>query len=172
VGEEEISTLIKKPRCTLRKVTPGAKTAWRDNSRVSLAEFFDAYQEANKANISASIEATTHTMRMISELARAEETMLRDAVKYLDERSSQLQQQVAMLLLGREEGQTAEDPMDIDVPEVPSPPDYLQIIQEAISDSRLQIAAVQSPVEGRARSNSAFPNDMFPLPVMPPPPPP
>jgi len=97
--------------------------------------------------------------------------MFRDWVKYLDERSTQLQQQVVRLLLERGEGQTAVDPTDIDVPEVPSPLDYLQIIQEAISDGRLHITAVQSPVEGRARSNSAFPNDMFPLPVMPPPPP-
>jgi hypothetical protein len=76
VGEEEMNTLIKKHRSTLRKFTPSAKTAWRDNSTVSRAEFFDAYQEANKANISASVETTTHTMRMINEQTSAEATIL------------------------------------------------------------------------------------------------
>jgi hypothetical protein len=99
VGEEEMSTLIKKPRSNLRKFASWAKTTWRDNSRVSLAVIFDAYQEVNKANISTSVEVTTHTMRMISEQASAKATMLCDAVRYLNERSTQLQHQVAMLLL-------------------------------------------------------------------------
>jgi hypothetical protein len=132
VGAEEIRTMIKKPRSTLRIFAPWAKTAWSDNSRVSVAEFFDVSQDPNKVNISASVEATTHTMRMISEQASAQATMLRDAVRYLDQRSNQLQQQVMMLLLEQGEGQTAEDPMDIDVPEVLSSPDYLHIIPEDI----------------------------------------
>jgi hypothetical protein len=97
--------------------------------------------------------------------------MLHDELRYLDKRSSQLKQQVRMLLLEQGESQLDEDPMDIDLAEVPSPPDCLQIIQQAVSDCRLLIAPVQSPIQGKARSNSAFPDDMFPLPVMPPPPP-
>jgi hypothetical protein len=62
--------------------------------------------------------------------------------------------------------------MYIDVLEVRSRPEYVQIILTAISDGRQHIEPVQSPVQGRARSNLAFPNDKLLFPVMPQPPPP
>jgi hypothetical protein len=97
-------------------------------------------------------------MTMMSEKSSAEAMMLQDAVGYLDERTTKQQQQMAMLLL--------EEPMDIHVQVITSSPDYLQIIKEAVSDGRLHIVPVQSPVNGRGRSNFGFSNDIFPLQVI------
>ena len=164
-----MGTLIKNPKKSLLKIAPHATTPWTNRSRVTVAEFFEAYQEANKALMDANVQATANTMTMISERTSAENSMLKDAVNYLNERSSNLQSQVAMLLLEREEHQNAEDPMDLDVPEPPPIPDYLKLLQDALVSGKLHISAVEDTPQGRARSNSAFPTDVFPLPIMPPP---
>jgi hypothetical protein len=52
--------------------------------------FFDANQEANKANLVASAGATSITLKMTRERASVEASMFRGEIRQVDERSNGL----------------------------------------------------------------------------------
>jgi hypothetical protein len=167
VGEDETTKLILRPKTTMQKCLPFAQTPWDDSTAVTLAEFFEAYQEEMRKYVDAQVAASTGPIAMIKDQVHVENVVLKDAVRTMEFNMGQMQKEIHQLLLARDDLTAPEDAMDLDLPE-PSLPDYVYFIQDAISKGQLVIQAPE-PAIGRPRAQSAFTEEQFPLPIRPPP---
>jgi uncharacterized membrane protein YgcG len=170
VAESETTQLILRPKTTLKKYLPFAETNWDDSTSVTLAEFFDAYQEEMRRYVNEQVAASSGTIAMVQNQARVENVILENAVHNLDFNLSKMQAQIQHLLLERDQLLQPTDPMDLDLPE-PQLPDYIYYIQEAIAKGQIVIVPPVQDKKPRVRADSAFTEELFPLPIRPPPPP-
>jgi len=84
VDQKETTQLILKPKSTLQKYLPHAETTWTDTSKVTLVEFFDAYQEAMKKYVDWQIASASGTIQMVKEEGKVRDAILRNAIETLD----------------------------------------------------------------------------------------
>ncbi len=99
VDQKETTQLILKPKSTLQKYLPHAETSWTDTSKVSLVEFFDAYQEAMKKYVDWQIASASGTIQMVKEEGQVRDAILRNAIETLDYNFRRSQEQIQHLLL-------------------------------------------------------------------------
>jgi hypothetical protein len=170
VGGRETTQLILTPKTTLKKYLPFAKTNLDDSTSVTLGEFFDAYQEEMRRYISEQVATSSGNIAMVQNRARVENVILDNAVHNLDFNLSKMQAQIQHLLVERDQLLQPTDPMNLDLLE-PQLPDYIYYIQEAIAKGQIVIVPPVQDKKARVRADSAFTEELFPLPIRAPPPP-
>jgi hypothetical protein len=98
VGEVGTTTHIRKLKSTLTKYIPDATTNWTPSSKVTLAEFFEEYQEQMRQYINESVVASANRLRMVQDQQNVINTILKDAIQHLDHDASIMQQQIQLQL--------------------------------------------------------------------------
>jgi hypothetical protein len=93
VGETETTQLILRPNTNFKKYLPFAETNWEDSASVTLAEFFDAYQEEKRRYVNDRIATSlrSSTITMVQKPLRLENVNLDNAVHNLDFDLSKMQ---------------------------------------------------------------------------------
>ena len=75
----------------MQKCLPFAQTPWDDSTAVTLAEFFEAYQEEMRKYVDAQVAASTGPKAMIKDQVHVENVVLKDAVQTTEFNIGQMQ---------------------------------------------------------------------------------
>jgi hypothetical protein len=115
------------------------------------------------------VSTSSGTIAMVQKQARVEKVILGYVVHNLDFNLSKKETQIQHCLLEQDQLLQPTDPMDLDLPDTELP-EYMYYIQDTIAKGQIVIVPpVQDKTPG-VRADSAFTEELFPLPIRPPPP--